>query len=69
MTGSLGRIAVIAHKEILQLRRDRLTIGMMFAIPMIQLLMFGYAIDTDVRHMPTVVYDSDHSARSRLSAL
>jgi ABC-2 type transport system permease protein len=65
MTGSLGRIAVIAHKEILQLRRDRLTIGMMFAIPMIQLLMFGYAIDTDVRHMPTVVYDSDRSAESR----
>lgn len=65
MTGPLGRIRVIAWKELLQLRRDRLTIGMMFMIPMMQLLLFGYAIDTDVRHMPTVVYDADHTADSR----
>jgi ABC-2 type transport system permease protein len=62
---SLRRIRVIAWKELLQLRRDRLTIGMMFMLPMIQLLLFGYAIDTDVRHMPTVVYDADHTAESR----
>ena len=65
MTGPLGRIAVVAHKEVLQLRRDRLTIGMMFMIPMMQLLLFGYAIDTDVRHMPTVVYDADGTRDSR----
>jgi len=65
VTGPLGRIRVIAWKELLQLRRDRLTIGMMFMIPMMQLLLFGYAIDTDVRHMPTVVYDADHTADSR----
>jgi ABC transporter DrrB family efflux protein len=60
-----GRIAVIARKELLQLRRDRLTVGMMVAVPLIQLMLFGYAIDTDVRHMPTVVYDADHTAESR----
>ena len=62
---SLGRVAVVARKELLQLRRDRMTIGMMVMLPLIQLLLFGYAIDTDVRHMPTVVYDADRSAQSR----
>jgi len=61
----LGRILVVAHKELLQLRRDRLTIGMMVALPLMQLVLFGYAIDTDVRHLPTVVYDTDRSAASR----
>ena len=60
-----GRVAVIMRKELLQLRRDRMTIGMMVMLPLIQLLLFGYAIDTDVRHMPTVVYDADGTARSR----
>ena len=62
---SLGRIGVIARKELLQLRRDRMTIGMMVMLPVIQLLLFGYAIDTDVRHMRTMVYDGDHSPQSR----
>lgn len=61
----LGRVAVITRKELLQLRRDRLTIGMMVMLPLMQLLLFGYAIDTDVRHSPTVVFDSDHSEPSR----
>jgi len=61
----LGRILVVAHKELLQLRRDRLTIGMMVMLPLMQLVLFGYAIDTDVRHLPTVVYDTDRSASSR----
>jgi len=55
----------VAVKEILQLHRDRLTMAMMVALPVIQLTLFGYAIDTDVRHVPTVVYDQDGSARSR----
>ena len=62
---SLGRILVIAHKELLQLRRDRLTIGMMVVLPIMQLILFGYAIDTDVRHLRTVVYDVDRTAASR----
>jgi ABC-2 type transport system permease protein len=66
MTGlSLGRIWVIAGKELRQLRRDRLTMGMMVMLPLMQLLLFGYAIDTDVRHMRTVVYDADRTAESR----
>jgi len=63
--GGLGRIAVITRKELLQLRRDRLTIGMMVMLPLMQLLLFGYAIDTDVRHAPTVVFDSDRTEPSR----
>ncbi len=60
-----SRMWVIAWKELLQLRRDRLTLAMMAFIPVMQLLLFGYAINTDVRHMPTVVYDQDRSAQSR----
>ncbi|HTJ41202.1 MAG TPA: ABC transporter permease [Kofleriaceae bacterium] len=61
----LHRILVVARKELIQLRRDRLTIGMMVMLPLMQLVLFGYAIDTDVRHMPTVVYDADRTAASR----
>jgi len=59
------RIGVIAWKELRQLRRDRMTLAMMIALPVMQLLLFGYAINTDVRHIPTIVYDQDKSAASR----
>ena len=59
------RFLVIAHKELLQLRRDRMTLAMMLVLPIVQLLLFGYAINTDVRHIRTVVYDQDRSAQSR----
>ena len=59
------RLFIIAWKELLQLRRDRLTLAMMAVLPILQLLLFGYAINTDVRHMPTVIYDQDRSAESR----
>jgi len=65
IAASLSRLWSVAVKEVLQLRRDRLTMAMMVALPVIQLTLFGYAIDTDVRHIPTVVYDQDGSARSR----
>ena len=61
----LGRLLSVARKELLQLRRDRLTLAMMVVLPVLQLLLFGYAINTDVRHAPTVVLDDDRSARSR----
>jgi ABC-2 type transport system permease protein len=61
----LTRPLVIAWKELLQLRRDRMTLAMMAVLPIVQLLLFGYAINTDVRHIPTVIYDQDHSAVSR----
>ena len=59
------RPLVVAWKELLQLRRDRMTLAMMIALPFLQLMLFGYAINTDVRHMPTLVYDQDRSAESR----
>jgi ABC-2 type transport system permease protein len=59
------RTFAVAWKELLQLRRDRMTLGIMAVLPLVQLMLFGYAINTDVRHVPTVVLDHDHSARSR----
>lgn len=52
-------------KEFIQMRRDRLTLGMMTFLPAVQLLLFGYAIQTDVRHLPTVVLDESRSVESR----
>ncbi|MGH7435313.1 MAG: ABC transporter permease [Polyangiaceae bacterium] len=61
----IGRLLVIAWKELLQLRRDRLTLAMTIVLPLMQLLLFGYAVNTDVRHIKTVVFDQDDSAESR----
>lgn len=61
----MSRIAVVAWKELRQLRRDRMTLAMMTMLPVMQLLLFGYAINTDVRHIPTVIYDQDRTAASR----
>lgn len=61
----LGRLLSVARKELLQLRRDKPTLAMMAVLPVLQLMLFGYAINTDVRHTPTAVFDQDHSARSR----
>jgi drug efflux transport system permease protein len=52
-------------KEFVQMRRDRITLGMMVGIPAIQLMLFGYAIQTEVRHLPTIVLDESKSAESR----
>ncbi len=54
---SLQRILAIVRKEVRQLRRDRLTFGMIVGIPVIQLLMFGYAINMDVRNLDAAVAD------------
>ena len=53
------------RKEFIQMRRDRLTLGIMIGIPVLQLLLFGFAIQTDVRHIPTVVLDESRTAESR----
>jgi ABC-2 type transport system permease protein len=53
------------RKEFIQMRRDRLTLGIMVGIPVVQLLMFGYAIQMDVRHIPTVVLDESRTLTSR----
>lgn len=61
----LGRVLAIAAKEVVQLRRDRLTIGMVIGIPALQLLLFGYAINTDVRHLKAAVADQARTQMSR----
>src|ERR1043166_5960666 len=53
------------RKEFIQMRRDRLTLGIMTAVPVIQLLLFGFAIQTEVRHIPTVVLDESRTPESR----
>ena len=62
---SLSRLGAIIKKEVRQLRRDRLTFGMVFGLPIIQILLFGYAINTDVRHLRTAVADQAQSHLSR----
>jgi ABC-2 type transport system permease protein len=53
------------RKEFIQMRRDRLTLAMMIGIPSIQLALFGFAIRTEVRHLPTLVLDDARSRESR----
>ena len=57
-------LAAIIYKELIQVRRDPATV-FVFIIPIIQLLIFGVALDTDVRHIPTVVYDLDQRGAGR----
>jgi len=62
---SLHRLLAITKKEVRQLRRDRLTFGMIVGIPVIQLLLFGYAINTDVRNLSTAITDQANTHLSR----
>src|SRR6185312_13163236 len=59
------RLLAIIVKEIQQLRRDRLTFAMMFGVPIMQLLLFGYAIDTDPHHLPAAVVSADDTTVTR----
>jgi ABC-2 type transport system permease protein len=52
-------------KEFIQMRRDRLTFAMIIGVPVIQLVLFGYAINTDPKRLPTVVISADHGPVSR----
>lgn len=61
----MSRIISILYKEFLQMKRDKLTIGLIFMLPLVQLLLFGFAIQTEVRHIPTVVFDQSLSPESR----
>jgi ABC-2 type transport system permease protein len=62
---SLRRILAVVRKEVRQLRRDRLTFGMIVGIPVFQLLMFGYAINMDVRNLDAAVVDLSGTSASR----
>ncbi len=59
------RFGAMVKKEFIQMRRDRLTFGMMIGIPLVQLVLFGYAINSDPKHLPTAIYSADSSVFSR----
>lgn len=59
------RFFAIVAKEFIQMRRDRITFAMMVGIPMIQLILFGYAINSNPKHLPTAVFSADNSQFSR----
>jgi ABC-2 type transport system permease protein len=61
----MRRIRAIAAKEVRQLRRDRLTLGMVIGIPLMQIVLFGYAINLDVRHLRAAVADQAATHYSR----
>ncbi len=65
MIRTLQRIRAIVVKEVRQLSRDRLTFGMIVGIPVMQLLLFGYAINTDVRHLSAGLADLSSTTASR----
>ena len=62
---SIERWWAMVTKEFLQLRRDRVTFGMIVGIPIVQLTLFGYAINTDPKHMPTALIVADNSEFTR----
>jgi len=62
---SLRRFAAVAGKEFVQMRRDRVTFAMMLGIPILQMVLFGYAINSDPKRLPTAVLSADNSVYSR----
>ena len=63
--GAMNGFLAMVRKEFIQMRRDRLTLGMMVGLPALQLLLFGYAIRTEVRVLPAAVLDESRTAESR----
>jgi len=68
---SARRLFAVMQKEVRQLRRDRISLGMIIGIPIGQMLLFGYAINTDVRHLNAAVADQagTHLARQFIAEL
>ena len=68
---TLHRFWAVVLKEFIQMRRDRATFAMMVGIPLIQLTLFGYAINSDPKHLPTAIRAADQGpfARTLVSAL
>ncbi|BAF90520.1 MULTISPECIES: ABC transporter permease [Azorhizobium] len=71
IAGFLRRVAAMVRKEFIQLRRDRVTFATMIMIPLLQLILFGYAINTTPRHLPTAVFahENTEATRAILAAL
>jgi ABC-2 type transport system permease protein len=68
---TLHRLWAIVLKEFIQMKRDRVTFGMMVGIPLMQLMLFGFAINSDPKHLPTAIRAADQGpfARTLVSAL
>jgi ABC-2 type transport system permease protein len=68
---SFARLGALLTKEFIQMRRDRITFAMMLGVPLIQLLLFGYAINPDPKQLPAalVATSQDHYSRAVISAL
>ena len=62
---SIRRFSAIVSKEFLQMRRDRVTLAMMIGIPILQLILFSFAINSDPKHLPTAILTADHGVFSR----
>ena len=62
---SLKRFFAMVVKEFIQMRRDRVTFGMMVGIPLMQLILFGFAINSDPKHLPAAVLLADHGPQGR----
>jgi ABC-2 type transport system permease protein len=62
---SFARFSAVLVKEFIQMRRDRVTFGMMIGLPLIQLFLFGFAINADPRHLPTLVEVNDSGPLTR----
>jgi ABC-2 type transport system permease protein len=65
VNGSLGRISAIARKEFRQITRDRRSLVFALGMPVFMLVLFAYALSFDVRNVPTVLVDQDHTPMSR----
>jgi ABC-2 type transport system permease protein len=62
---NLRRLRLIMWKEMLQLRRDRLLLPLIFIMPIMYVIMFGYVVGSDVKNLPTAVVDYDHTLMSQ----
>ncbi len=62
---SFRRFGAVLYKEFIQMRRDRITFAMMIGLPIVQLMLFGFAINADPRHLPTLVEMADNGPLGR----
>src|SRR5271155_2333565 len=62
---SFRRFLAVLRKEFIQVRRDPFTLQMVVALPVMQLFLFGYAINSDPKHLPTGLLSADHSRYER----
>ena len=71
MTFSFTRLGALLTKEFIQMRRDRITFAMMLVVPLVQLVLFGYAINNDPKGLPAalVATSQDHYTRAMVTAL